>query len=302
MKKTKKQYKRNGTKTQSFGVSRRENHDSSEFYSQKIYSRIKEEENIKYIENHIQDEIINKIHKVDSRNLNIIPENSVHLMVTSPPYSAGKDYDENLSLKDYLKLLKNVFKEVYKVLVPGGRACINIANLGRKPYLPLHSFIISDMLDIGYLMRGEIIWYKGVPGSSCAWGSWMSASNPVLRDTHEYIMIFSKKTFKRQKKDKVNSITKDEFLENTQSMWSFQPESAKRIGHPAPFPVELPYRLIQLYTFENEVILDPFSGSGTTAIAALKSGRKYICCDNNDEYVERSKERIEKYKKEMSAQ
>ena len=301
MEKSKKKYKRNSTKTKSFGVSKRENHDSSEFYSQKIYSKHRENKKIEYIENSIPDNIINHIHNVDSRDLNFIPENSVHLMVTSPPYSASKDYDENLSLEEYLKLLKDVFIEVYRVLVPGGRACINIANLGRKPYLPLHSYIISDMLDIGYLMRGEIIWYKGVPGSSCAWGSWKSASNPVLRDTHEYIMVFSKETPKRPKNDRINTITKDEFLENTQSMWSFQPESAKKVGHPAPFPIELPYRLIQLYTFEDDIVLDPFSGSGTTAIAAVKSNRKFICCDTKKEYVNLSNDRVKEMCEEMSA-
>lgn len=135
-----------------------------------------------------------------------LPDNSVHLMVTSPPYNVGKEYDQNLSFTEYREFLKSVWKEVYRVLVPGGRACINIANLGRKPYIPLHTFIIKDMLDIGFLMRGEIIWNKGSSASpSTAWGSWLSAKNPTLRDVHEYILVFSKDTFKREnpKKEKV---------------------------------------------------------------------------------------------------
>ena len=120
-----------------------------------------------------------------------LPDNSVHQMITSPPYNASKEYDENLSLREYLDLLYSVWQETYRVLVWGGRACINIANLGRKPYIPLHSYIIDAMQKIGFLMRGEIIWNKAASASpSTAWGSWCSASNPVLRDIHEYILVF----------------------------------------------------------------------------------------------------------------
>ena len=167
-------------------------------------------------------------------------------MVTSPPYNVGKDYDDDLTLAEYLSFLKRVWAETYRVLVPGGRACINVANLGRKPYIPLHAFIIHDMNEIGFLMRGEIIWDKGASASSStAWGSWQSASNPTLRDTHEYILVFSKGNFRREKLDgRTDTISKEEFLEFTKSVWSFAAEFAKKIGHPAPFPIELPYRLI----------------------------------------------------------
>jgi site-specific DNA-methyltransferase (adenine-specific) len=226
-----------------------------------------------------------------------IPDNSVHLMVTSPPYNVKKEYDEDLTLADYMGLLGSVLEETYNKLVTGGRACINIANIGRKPYIPLHAHIIEIMLEIGFLMRGEIVWNKSASaGSSCAWGSWKSASNPVLRDVHEYILVFSKDTFARKKEGKENTISRDEFLEFTKSIWNFPTVSAKRIGHPAPFPVELPYRLIQLYTFKNEVILDPFCGSGSTCIAALKAGRNYIGYDINNNYVKLSKKRINDYK------
>ena len=222
-------------------------------------------------------------------------------MVTSPPYNVGKEYDENLTLTDYRELLKNVFSEVYRVLVPGGRACVNVANLGRKPYIPLHGFIIKDMLDIGFLMRGEIIWNKASSSSpSTAWGSWLSATNPTLRDIHEYILVFSKDTFNRKKlKDRENTITRDEFLEFTKSVWTFPAEPAKKVGHPAPFPVELPYRLIQLYTFKNDVVLDPFVGSGTTCIAALKTKRYYVGYDNAKEYVDLAQRRIKLFLQEQ---
>jgi modification methylase len=215
-------------------------------------------------------------------------------MVTSPPYNVGKDYDDDLTLAEYLSFLKRVWAETYRVLVPGGRACINVANLGRKPYIPLHAFIIHDMNEIGFLMRGEIIWDKGASASSStAWGSWQSASNPTLRDTHEYILVFSKGNFRREKIDgRADTISKEEFLEFTKSVWAFAAESAKKIGHPAPFPIELPYRLIQLYTFKAEVLLDPFMGSGQTALAALKAGRHYVGYETNGEYLKLAQKRI----------
>ncbi|MGH2582505.1 MAG: DNA-methyltransferase [Anaerolineales bacterium] len=223
-----------------------------------------------------------------------LPDSSVHLMVTSPPYNAGKEYDQDLTLQDYLALLRRVWAETLRVLVPGGRACINVANLGRKPYIPLHAFIIGDMLSLGYLMRGEIIWDKGASSSaSTAWGSWRSASNPTLRDVHEYILIFSKETFSRKKSTgKQPSISRDDFLENTKSIWSFPAVSARKIGHPAPFPVELPQRLIKLYSFPGDVVLDPFMGSGTTALAALGSERDYVGYETSSDYVKLAESRI----------
>ena len=223
-----------------------------------------------------------------------LPENSVHLMVTSPPYNVGKEYDNNLTLGEYRGFLKRVWKEVYRVLVPGGRACINIANLGRKPYIPLHAFFIEDMSESGFVMRGEIIWDKASSASpSTAWGSWCSATNPTLRDVHEYILIFSKGTFTRANPYRRKAtITKDEFLEFIKSVWTFPAEPAQKVGHPAPFPIELPYRLIQLYTFTEEVVLDPFIGSGQTAIAALKAKRHFVGYEISDEYVKLAEKRI----------
>lgn len=288
--------KREGTKTSSFGTKGRINHDSSEFYNSRLYTDIIPSNNVKYIENKIPPENIDKIYCKSSEKMNEIPDLSVHLMVTSPPYNVKKEYDKDLSLDEYRELLRAVFKETYKKLVTGGRACINIANLGRKPYIPLHSYIIEDMLKIGYLMRGEIIWNKASSASpSTAWGSWLSAANPVLRDIHEYILVFSKDSFSRKRDNKVSTITKENFLEWTKSVWTFPAVSAKSIGHPAPFPEELPYRLIQLYTFESDVVLDPFCGSGTTCLAALKSKRHYIGYDIEPEYVRLANQRINSY-------
>lgn len=287
-------WNRKGTKTSSFGVSGRIGHDSSRFYNGKLYHGLGAKKDIKYIENSIDSFILNNIFCKSSEKMQELPDNCIHLMVTSPPYNVGKEYDEDLSLDEYRELLSRVLTEVKRVLVPGGRACINVANLGRKPYIPLHRYIIEDALNLGFLMRGEIIWDKATSASpSTAWGSWLSAANPTLRDTHEYILVFCKDTFSRKKpKDRKSTISKEEFLELTKSVWTFNAESARRVNHPAPFPVELPYRLIQLYTFENEVVLDPFVGSGATCLAALQSNRYYVAYDINEEYVNIARKRI----------
>ncbi|NLJ55598.1 MAG: site-specific DNA-methyltransferase [Firmicutes bacterium] len=286
--------KRGGTKTSSFGTPGRVNHDASDFYNSNLYKgQKKSKKGLNYLENKIDKENLNKIYCKTSELMDEIPDYSVHLMVTSPPYNANKEYDKDLSLDEYRALLKRVFQETYNKLVTGGRACVNIANLGRKPYIPLHAYIIEDMLAIGFLMRGEIIWNKAASASpSTAWGSWLSASNPVLRDIHEYILIFSKESFSRKRGNKENTLKKEDFLEWTKSVWTFPAVSAKSIGHPAPFPAELPHRLIQLYTFKDEIVLDPFCGSGTTCLAALNNDRYYLGYDIDPSYVDLARKRI----------
>jgi DNA modification methylase len=282
------------TKTSAFGSPGRVGHDASAFYATRLYDDQPQAVDEKYVENAVPDGRLDRIFNSSSEHMQELPDSSVHLMVTSPPYNVGKDYDENLSLDQYLGFLRRVWAECHRVLVPGGRACINVANLGRKPYIPLHAFIVRDLLELRFLMRGEIIWDKAASASaSTAWGSWQSASNPTLRDTHEYILVFSKGSFRRQRPDqRRDTITKDEFLELTKSVWTFPAESASKIGHPAPFPVELPYRAIQLYTFEGEVILDPFMGSGQTALAARKAGRHFVGYETNATYVQLAESRI----------
>jgi len=282
------------TQTSSFGSVLRESHSSKKFYSSKLFEDFRVPKNLEYKENKIDSKDLNRLYCKSSEKMDEVPDESVHLMITSPPYNVGKEYDDNLSLDEYLDLLNAVFAESYKKLVTGGRACINIANIGRKPYIPLHAMVIEEMLDLGFLMRGEIIWDKSASaGGSCAWGSWMSASNPVLRDYHEYILIFSKESFSKSKAQKKrDTIERDDFIHWTQSIWTFPAVNAKRIGHPAPFPVELPHRLINLYSYEGDVVLDPFCGSGTTAIAAIQNKRNYIGYDINEDYIELAKRRI----------
>jgi DNA modification methylase len=283
------------TATTSFGSPGRIGHDASAFYSARLYEDQPQTESTLYLENPIPSNALDSILHGSCETMQELPDSSVHLMVTSPPYNVGKDYDSDMPMGEFLDFLKKVWTEVYRVLVPGGRACINVANLGRKPYIPLHTFIIQDMSELGFLMRGEVIWDKAASASSStAWGSWQSASNPTLRDVHEYILVFSKGNFRRDRLEgRKDTITKEEFLEFTKSVWAFPTESARKIGHPAPFPMELPYRCIQLYTFSNEVVLDPFMGSGQTALAALKAGRHFVGYELNEAYLNLAKKRID---------
>jgi modification methylase len=286
--------KRKSTQTSAFGSPGRTGHDSSAFYSGKLYDHQPQGQEVAYVENSIPADSLDRIFCHSAEEMTELPDCSVHLMVTSPPYNVRKEYDKDLSLEDYLAFLQRVWKETKRVLVPGGRMCINVANLGRKPYIPLHGFIAEQAIALGFLMRGEIIWNKAASASpSTAWGSWKSASNPTLRDVHEYILVFCKDTFKRQNPDqRENTISRDEFLEYDKSVWNFAAESARKIGHPAPFPVELPRRLIQFYTFKDENVLDPFMGSGQTAIAAKKSNRHYIGYEIDEKYVALANDRI----------
>jgi site-specific DNA-methyltransferase (adenine-specific) len=234
---------------------------------------------------------------------------SVALVVTSPPYFAGKQYEESLGLNgvpatyfEYLTLLHDVFAECKRVLEPGGRVAVNVANLGRRPYRSLAGDVTDILQGLGLLLRGEVVWWKGrAAGGSCAWGTFQRPSNPVLRDVTERIVIASKGRFDRALRPEQRyrlglpstaTISRDEFLEATTDLWEIPPESATRVGHPAPFPVEIPKRLIELYTYEGDVVLDPFIGSGTTAVAALRTQRHYVGFDTDQSYVARANERV----------
>jgi site-specific DNA-methyltransferase (adenine-specific) len=285
--------KRRPTRSSAFGSPGRVSHDSSAFYNARLYGDLQPSGARSVPEAPVPAEVVDRIVPHTSEDMAELPAGCAHLMVTSPPYNAGKEYDQDLTLDEYRALLRRVFAETYRVLVSGGRACVNVANLGRKPYLPLHAFVIQDMLDIGFHMRGEVIWDKGSSASSStAWGSWRSAANPVLRDVHEYVLVFSKESFSRKAEGRRSTITRDAFLEWTKSVWSFPAASARKIGHPAPFPEELPRRLIELYSFRGDVILDPFCGSGTTCLAAANLGRHYVGYEIESKYVHLAEARL----------
>jgi DNA modification methylase len=294
---------RRPTATARFGSSRRENHDSSAFYDRFVPPEVSRDTTVE------RPSSLDLIYEDDARDMRLVESNSVALVVTSPPYFAGKEYEESLgqngvpgSYFEYLTLLRDVFSECKRVLEPGGRIAVNIANLGRRPYRSLASDVTIILQELGLLLRGEVVWWKGrAAGGSCAWGTFQRPSNPVLRDVTERIVIASKGRFDRALNPEQRharglpstaTISRDEFLEATTDLWEIPPESATRVGHPAPFPVELPKRVIELYTYESDVVLDPFIGSGSTAVAALRTGRHFIGFDTDKSYVDAARLRI----------
>lgn len=290
---------RRGTSTSSFGAGRREGHDASAFYARFTPPELSTDDGVKWAEGFDRPQAIHG----DSRNMDRIPDSSVALVVTSPPYFVGKDYEQAVagrqvptSYVEYLELLRDVFTECVRVLEPGGRIAVNVANLGRKPYRSLSADVIRILQDdLGLLLRGEIIWRKAKgAGGSCAWGSWRSPANPVLRDLTERIIVASKGRFDRALTSAQRrahdlpykpTIGRDEFMEATLDVWDIPPAHAKRVGHPAPFPVELPARLIRLYTYEEDLVLDPFMGSGSTLVAAVEANRRTVGYDIDPHYV-----------------
>ena len=246
----------------------------------------------------------NGIYQADSRKLDFIPDGAVTLVICSPPYNVQKPYqqhDDDLPREEYLALLKAVWTECRRLLRPGGRICVNVAGCWRQPYFPLHSYITLQMEKLGFLMRGEIIWDKGASvGVSTAWGSFASPSNPVLRDVHEYLLVFSKDSFKLEPEGEGKpDIANEQFVQYTRSIWQFPTESANKVGHPAPFPLELPRRLIRLYSYPGDLVLDPFCGSGTTCLAARELGRRWIGVDIDPRYVSIARERLGQGRLEM---
>jgi site-specific DNA-methyltransferase (adenine-specific) len=295
--------KRRGTATSNFGVGKRESHDASAFYARFEGPELSIDSQVaagrEGVWNH------------DASDMAELADGSVALVVTSPPYFVGKSYEQNLDANsvpgtyaEYLDMLTRVFRECVRVLEPGGRVAVNVANLGRKPYRSLSADIIAILQDeLGLFLRGEIIWQKSKgAGGNCAWGSFQSAKNPVLRDVTERIIVASKGRFERalstaeraeQGLPHEDTIGRDEFLDLTLDLWDFPAESAKRVGHPAPFPVELPRRLIELYTFRGDLVLDPFMGSGSTAVAAVQADRRFAGYDLDPAFVELALRRAE---------
>ncbi|MBQ91111.1 MAG: hypothetical protein CL441_06775 [Acidimicrobiaceae bacterium] len=307
----------NGTATTAFGVGRRENHDASAFYARFTPPRLSDDDTVVPLD---PDEagIGDGCLLGDSRDMRHLPDDSVALVVTSPPYFVGKEYELDLandavpaSYLEYLDLLRDVFAECARVLEPGGRIAVNVANLGRKPWRSLAADVTRILQDdLGLLLRGEVIWQKadGATGS-VAWGSFRRAANPVLRDLTERVVIASKGRFDRARPvarraaeglPHESTITTDEFMEATLDVWRIDAEQATRVGHPAPFPVELPRRLIDLYTYRDDVVLDPFMGSGSTLVAAARSGRRGVGYDLDPEFVALAGQRVAEERKRQA--
>ncbi len=296
--------RRRATSTSSFGVSRRENHDASDFYARFTTPTLSADDTVE------PPGVVDQIYVGDARSMDRVRPRSVALVVTSPPYFAGKAYEAELgaghipaTYVEYLTMLEDVFAECVAKLEPGGRIAVNVANLGRKPYRSLSADVIGILQDrLGLLLRAEVVWRKARgAGGNCAWGSFKQPANPVLRDLTERVVIASKGRFDRALKGPMRAqrglpseatTTADEFMDATLDVWELAPESATRVGHPAPFPVELPQRLIDLYTYRDDVVLDPFMGSGTTAVAAVRTGRRYLGYDTDEGYARAARERV----------
>lgn len=296
--------RRSATSTSTFGVSRRENHDASEFYARFLPPVLSADD---AVAGPIPEDLLVC---GDARRMAAVPDASVALVVTSPPYFAGKEYEAALgeghipsSYVDYLGMLGDVFAECVRTLEPGGRIAVNVANLGRRPYRSLSADVIDILQNkLRLLLRGEIVWVKArAAGGSCAWGSFARPGNPVLRDLTERVIVASKGRFdravpaaKRGQRGLPSeaTISKDEFMEATTDVWEIAPESATRVQHPAPFPVELPARLIELYTYRGDVVLDPFMGAGSTAVAAARAGRRYVGYDTDAGYLATAAQRV----------
>lgn len=288
------------TRTSAFGTSRRESHDASAFYDRSLYGAQPAPEAAAEPVPPPGD-WADRVYCGSSEDMRAIPDRAVALAFTSPPYNVGKDYDRDISLDDYLSLIGRVGREVYRVLRPGGRYVVNVANLGRKPYIPLHAHFWEIHRALGFLPMGEIIWQKarGANGS-CAWGSWRNARAPRIRDVHEYLLVMAREAYSRPERG-TSTLERDEFLQSTLSIWEIPPESARRVGHPAPFPLELAARVIRLYTFAGDVVLDPFMGSGTTCAAAAREGRRYVGYEVSREYCALAERRIAAARAEAGA-
>ncbi len=304
------------TQTSSFGVGRREGHDASQFYSRFNPPKLSDDETINRPQELMDELGRGHLFNASATSMTHLPDNCVALVVTSPPYFVGKEYELAVTGEldgesrvpgtyfEFLDLLREVFAECVRVLEPGGRIAVNVANLGRKPYRSLSADVISILQDdLGLLLRGEVIWEKAATSAgSCAWGSFAKASNPVLRDMTERVIIASKGRFaralavkdrKRNGLPHESTLANDEFVDVTRDVWRIDAESATRIGHPAPFPVELPRRLIDLYTYKDDIVLDPFAGSGTTLVAAARTGRIGVGYDTDPAYVALSQRRLD---------
>ena len=230
--------------------------------------------------------------------LSALPQNSVHLMITSPPYNLDKpyaDHDDDLDYDEYLNWMGQVWRAAERVLVDGGRICINIGENKRQNITePTYSAFIQQLVKMKMLYRGTVIWNKNSAAKHCAWGSWKSCSNPHIVPRHEYIIIFSKGQFRLDGPKAAIDITAKEFMDTTRSVWQFGTASKKRIGHPAPFPEKLPERLIKYYSYRGNVVLDMFAGSGTVGVVAKRLGRHFILIDNSEKYCRLAQTRFER--------
>ena len=310
---------RKSTSTSAFGASRRESHDASAFYARFTPPSISSDETVVApTDRPVQDVLLAGPAEHSLADETNVRDDSVALVVTSPPYFVGKTYEEAMGrghvpseYEEHLSNLHRVFELCVRKLEPGGRIAVNVANLGRRPYRSQAADVIRIFEDLGLLLRGEVIWKKGEGSNgSTAWGSFQKPSNPVFRDITERIIVASKGRFDRAISSReraerglpaAGSITKEAFMRDTKDVWEIAPESATRVGHPAPFPIALPGRLIELYTYYEDLVLDPYMGSGTTAVAALRTQRHFVGCESEPAYLDAARSRIDAERERLSS-
>ena len=232
-----------------------------------------------------------------------IKPKSVDCIFTSPPYNIGKKYDlynDHKKYRTYLSFLRKAWKLSRDCLKDDGRLIINVPSITcQRKNRPLYADVIRQCQELNYVMRADIVWHKQSISKRTAWGSWKSPSSPYVVQPYEFILVFQKSRdkFKHIGEKKDIDITKDEFINFSNALWNIKPETTLSRYHPAPFPYELAYRIIKFYTYRGDIILDMFGGTGTTALACAKNGRKFIYCDISKKYRDFAKKRIDNARK-----
>lgn len=231
----------------------------------------------------------------DILSLPTIKNESIDLIVTSPPYGVDikyGNYDDNIPYSEYLEFTKKWLEKCYALAKEDGRLCLNVPlDKNKGGQQSVCADITTLAKDVGWKYHATIIWNEQNISRRTAWGSWLSASAPYVIAPVEVILVMYKERWKKIKKG-ISDITRDEFLEWTNAVWNFSGESRKRIGHPAPFPVELPKRCVKLFSYVTDTVLDPFLGSGTTLLACHQNNRKGIGVDINKEYCKLAVKRL----------
>jgi len=230
--------------------------------------------------------------------LSRIPQRSIDLIITSPPYNFGHSYaqdphNDTHEWNEFFEKLLGVWRECERVLKPGGRIAVNVQPLF-SDYVPTHHIISHQLANLGLLWRAELLWEKNNYNAKyTAWGSWKSPSMPYIKYTWEYIEVFDKESHKKAGQREDIDISADEFKEWVIGRWTFPPETRmKDYNHPAMFPEELPRRLMKLFSYKNDIVLDPFNGAGTTSLVAWKLGRRFIGVDVSEQYSAKALDRL----------
>ena len=242
---------------------------------------------------------VNRIIRGDAQEvLALIPDRSIDLIITSPPYNFGHTYaqdphDDTHEWNKYFDQLLLVWKECERVLKPGGRMAVNVQPLF-SDYVPTHHIISQQLARLGLLWKAEFLWEKNNYNAKfTAWGSWKSPSMPYIKYTWEFIEVFDKETHKKTGRREDMDITSEEFKEWVLGKWTFASEiRMKDYEHPAMFPEELPRRLMKLFSYKNDIVLDPFNGAGTTSLVAWKQGRRFVGIDISEQYCNMALKRL----------